>query len=495
MAIDFNKINPKFLIISLSLIVFGGINNNIQAMDDDYDKKNSMNANNNNNIINTNKLKEEIKFSDFKDFVNLLFEYDNYYYYGREKDEEKIKKQCTDIISLLPQFIQNNTNRITSYEICKKQHSEQKDTKDSMISYEMCLHYLLNFRCFCMLDWNFHRSSSEYNAFLRILYSYLNNIKDLKKDEYKKILIIMLNNFSYCFLRSCPYDESGFLDYYKLAFQDSDSHNRYHEFFKYFVCNNPFYEGDYARYNNGDDRAITMMKKEIMYIVGKLAKIEYNNDPSISMPVSTISDRIMNDLIMPYIKKSVFELLYSYCKDEISEKIKRIKEFIGDLEYRKDKLVESYIIFYKNLYMKRIKELEESIQQENQELEALPKDSELRQMIEKTSLGKEKEVKELTKYWPESVKYLVQLTSKVTKALDDKVVMSRIREQLEIDNAVYKATKELRKEELMNTFCKSKYNVAEINSFTGNDRVVESAKYTRPVVKQEVNKNNESGKK
>ena len=503
MAINLKRINTKFLIIPLSVIVLGGINNSIQAMDDDYGHENPVNTNNN-NIINTNKLKEKIKFSDFKDFVNLLYQYNNYYYYGREKDKEKITKQCTDIISLLPQFIQNDINIINSYEICKKQHSEQKYTKDSMISYEMCLHYLLNFRCFCMLEQDFHESSSEYNVFLGELYDYLNKIKNFNKDEYERILIIMLNNFSYCFLRACTYDESGFSDYYKLAFQDSDSHNSYHDFFKYFVCNNPFYESDYARYNNGhDNRAITMMKTEIMYIVGKLAEIEYNNLPSMSMPINTISDKIMNNLIMPCIKKSVFELLYSYCKNEISKRTKIIEESIEFFEDKKNEWGKLYNIYYinKNFCMKKIDELEKFIQQEKQELDKLPKDFELKKMIEQVTLNEER-VQQLTKDWPESIKYLVQLTSQVNKALDDKVVISKIRKQLEIDNEVYKATKELRKEELMNTFSKkvkvgnakikSKDVVKEINDFTKDNRVVKIMQYTLPVVKQKVNENNES---
>ena len=151
--------------------------------------------------------------------------------------------------------------------------------------------------------------------------------------------------------------------------------------------------------------------------------------------------------------------------------------------------------------MKKIDELEKFIQQEKQELDKLPKDFELKKMIEQVTLNEER-VQQLTKDWPESIKYLVQLTSQVNKALDDKVVISKIRKQLEIDNEVYKATKELRKEELMNTFSKkvkvgnakikSKDVVKEINDFTKDNRVVKIMQYTLPVVKQKVNENNES---
>ena len=126
MIINFKKINLKFLIIPLSLIVLGGINNNIQAMDDNYGKKNPVDINNNNSTVNTNRLKEEIRFSDFKELLGSLA-----YYNCCSKDyKRKIYKKFANIINLLPQFIKNDTSSTTSYELCKRNINEQRDIEN-----------------------------------------------------------------------------------------------------------------------------------------------------------------------------------------------------------------------------------------------------------------------------------------------------------------------------------------------------------------------------
>ena len=92
---------------------------------------------------------------------------------------------------------------------------------------------------------------------------------------------------------------------------------------------------------------------------------------------------------------------------------------------------------------------------------------------------------------------ILEIPDLINNRLNNEKEIHIINRLYDIDNIVHKATKELRKEEVMDTFSKkskinSKYIVKQINDFTRNSSVVNLTKYTHPVVKQKVNENNES---
>lgn len=515
MTINFKRINTKFLIIPLSLIMLSGVNNSIQAMDENYGNENNVSTNNNNNIINNNKLKEHIKFSDFKKLVKLLSKYDSV----NENDKKEIYRKCTDFIKLLPQFIQNDASNINfeikfckfiyylKNELTKLKESKDynKDTnRDVIVSrYKNIISNAgeqigIKMRMYYWLDEI--NKNDVLNTIDRII-NIINNINDSNDsfDSYIENSIelddsyfeeeFFSNNIKFCSNEFCLnflLDYSYFMYLFDHYITDDVCKRAYKNFLKilndYYsknfnkdeykkilrvmlsnclICDFPFgrYENEFKNYT----RSTYYVRDIIHFLIEELAKIEYT--AGMRMPVKTISDKIINDSMLPCIKKAALQFRDLMILKHNREILKHNKII---LELEKSENEDKYKLQYSQ---HRIESLYSDIQYN-----------------------------------------IIEIPDLINNVFNNERGIHIINMLYNINDIVHKATKELRKEEVMDTFSKkakvgdkkitSKYIVKIINDYAGkdnnskdNDRrefLVKIAYPKSSVMKQEVNKNNEN---
>ena len=506
MAINFKKITPKFSMVPLILIVFSGINNNIKAMDDNYGQENTININN--NVTNRNKLKEYVDFSEFQTFIRSFDDYhyreenytkcvgffkllpqfikndtnsisfnDRYRKFANDlknelielknsksyekKNYAKIAPQARIIIRKFGRQFGINMQRL----IDKTENGGICHLIDGIISYdfgnyneadcfsycsnEICLNYLLDYSCFVQFFSNVWKATSAYKNFLKTLRKYYS--ENCNKNEYTKILRIMLNNCLMYVFRANP----NFVEIAERIYcKKFDEHFNY-LFYDYkknpysIDCDDkPYIYGIVFndRYNENKDICDEILGNIIPLIIGELARVEYNNYPNISMPVTTISDKIMNESIMPCIKKCILRLC-----DSLS------------LRYKDEILKQNQIVL----------KLGKSENKADQD-----KVQKAQETIKKLCNVLQNEMPELTKY--------------LDNKLNNERIITHFKQILEVSDIVHIATKYLRKEETINTFkrkfvnnngdqkIKSKYIIKNINDYA-NNHIIKLMKYTRPV--------------